>query len=81
MNDTIVQVPLKFKNERAMNLTYDNNIIYFDEAENQINCFGMISNKIVQSRSVKEFSINKISRIAISLDNESYFIGVSDGSV
>ena len=41
---------MKFKNEKTSSLTYDNNVIYFDEKEREIKCFGLMSNKVVQSK-------------------------------
>jgi hypothetical protein len=72
---------LELFDERTIALTYDNNLVYFDSKKNSICCYGLIGKKLVFEKNVQDFSSSIVTRIVVSLDNESYFIGCKDGSV
>ena len=50
-------------------LTFDNNIVYWKQDTNTIECYGMLSQKVVQRANVNDFSNGQITRIVISDDN------------
>lgn len=72
---------LDLSEESTIALTYDNNLVYFEKNSNTIGCYSLLGKKLVQEKKVEDFSESLVTRIVISGDNESYFIGCEDGSV
>jgi len=72
---------LDLSKEKTIALTYDNNLVYYDENSDSIRCYGLIGKKVVLEKKVKEFSKSSITRIIVSKDYKTYLIGCLDGSV
>ncbi len=43
---------LDLSKEKTISLTYDNNLIYFDEKKNSIGCYGLLGKKVVLEKNV-----------------------------
>ena len=94
MNGLDVPFP---SNKESVCLTAHNNLMYYDDDEGDavICCYGLFAHKLVQKIKVSDlhadgsnsinpnesFSQVKVTRLVLSQDNKSYFIGYEDGLV
>jgi hypothetical protein len=70
-----------FKDMSTIQVTNDNNLIYLDADGDKICVWGLLAQKVVQSKPVSELTKSKVTSIVLSFDNKTYFLGCKNGSV